>query len=230
MKNTKKTTRFFKYRTKKLCSKCGFIFPIKKLSCTHQSMFGHKESIVEVEEKIADVVAVLISKGYNVCLTSCKQGGWPDYYEDITPDGEIAEISNIIDNSIKSKEPKRFMLKFRMSPLSVRKIRKDMTDEAIQIYSENYWNWVGEMITTLPNAFNISAVNDHNTDTLPRAMIRNPKAKARDIVVTWIPELSLSKLETEEEFITMANYSYKKLKEWADKLPDINKYMLDKLK
>jgi hypothetical protein len=99
-----------------------------------------------------------------------------------------------------------------------------MTDEELQDYSSHYWEIIGTMIDTLPNAFNANIKFEIGKDTLPRSIIRTAKLRTRNLVINWVPWLSYAHLESEEEVETMKEYSYRKLKEWAEALPDINKY------
>lgn len=208
-----------KYNCKYMCNRCGELFETAEEGTKHMSATGHQRSIIEVDEKIADAVSILTKKGYHISKSS--QGGWPDYYEEILEDGKIGQ--RITKHPEKDVMP-RFHMYFAMAPSSLKQFKRQLTDEEVQNYSSHYWEIIGTMIDTLPNAFNANIKFEIGKDTLPRSIIRTPKLRTRNLVINWIPWLSYGRLESEEEVETMKEYSYKKLKEWAEALPDINKY------
>ena len=238
MKPMPHSIKIGRFNTKRMCSRCGYVFKDDEALYDHQQETGHQSSaVIEVDEKLVDVISILTQKGYYV--KSYCQGGWPDYFRHVKILGDKKEYEDkpIDPERRKENKPKRFMLEFRMNPSMVKqkKFSKKITPEQIELYTGNYWEWVGNMINTLPNAFLASFEYESLDTTLPRATIRNAKPKSRNLKITWnrnfkiswVPELSPKALGSDEEFEAMMNYGYKKLLEWAQELPDINKFMLD---
>ncbi len=222
-----------KYNTICMCAKCGYIFDtaddeetLNMRTKEHKEKTGHIPTYVEVDEKIAKTISILTSKGYYV--QKCSQGGWPDYMEETLADnkGERKKPSASIKENTKMPA---FYIRFKMNSGTLKQFRRALTEEAAEIYSAKYWEFIGTMITTLPNAFRAFFVYESAKDTLPRATIRQPKPKSRDLMIRWIPEMSLAALGDEQELETMMTYSYNKLEDWASNLPDINAYMMEQL-
>ena len=130
-----------------------------------------------------------------------------------------------IKDTNKGARPRIMWIKFTLHPSNLSKSRIKKSDAYIEAYKENYWLWIGNMITTLPNAFTASFDYDSTQDTLARSLIRQPKPRVRELTIAWSNKMSINSLGSEEEFETMRAYSYKKLLEWAEELPDIHEIM-----
>ena len=221
-----------KYNTRRMCSRCGYIFPEDNsvTMADHKRATKHQETyVIDVDAKIVDIISILIQKGYAV-KSSC-QGGWPEYITEVNLEGgKYEQKTKEIKPSAKYKTtPKKLVIEFKMHPSSALKMRKNIPAEAIAKYEKKYWEWIGNMIDTLPNAFYPSFQYEVNSETLPRSVIRQPNPRTRNLVICWTSEMSPRILGSETEFDTMVAYSYKKLYEWAEQLPDINEFMKDLL-
>ena len=144
-----------RFNTKRMCSRCGYVFKDDEALYDHQQETGHQSSaVIEVDEKLVDIISILTKKGYYV-KSSC-QGGWPDYFRHVKILGDKKEYEDkpIDPDRRKENKPKRFMIEFRMNPSTMKQFRKNVLKEYIETYyAEKYWEWIGTMITTLPNAF-----------------------------------------------------------------------------
>ena len=122
-----------KYNTKCVCQKCGHLFDTPNTDYAHnkehKKAAGHDLSPLEVDEKIAQAISVLISKGYNVGKFS--QGGWPDYFIE-TLDGKGEKITQAKPLKDATKMPK-FYIRFRMNPQSMRQYKRNASEEMIAI-------------------------------------------------------------------------------------------------
>lgn len=219
------TLKIGKYNTRRMCSRCGYVFPTDNsvTMADHKRATKHQETyVMDVDEKIVEIVSMLTQKGYAI-KSSC-QGGWPDYITEVNLEGgKYEQKTKEVKPSAKHKgTPKKLIINFKMNPSSSLKTRKNIPDELIKKYEENYWKWIGIMIETLPNAFYASFYYETNSTTLPRSIIRQPNPRVRNLVISWTSDMSPRALGSDEEFDTMVAYSYKKLKEWAEELPNIN--------